>query len=152
MTGELLGYDSIMRLNATGFERGENPTEVEQAIVSIAGPVITVLQAFFFFQWLRKKAWSKYIYLFLFTPFYCRFLASIMNLLNLNDEGRVSNYLGLGTFTIPLLVSGVLFYLVYRISKQNNLTWRFQLATTLIIMLFSSILILADMFFRIQLL
>lgn len=79
-----------------------------------------------------------------------RFLAGLMNFINLNDEGRISVFLNLGIFTLPILVSGLLFYMTYKVSVKWSLGWPFQLYTTLSIMLISSALILADQFIGIQ--
>lgn len=148
---ELLGYDTIMRLNGVFPKAGENPTEVHSAIVSISGPVITILQAIITFLLLKQK-WSKSLYPLLFTAFYMRFLASLMNFIETNDEGRVSEFLGMGTFTLAVIISIFLFYMVFKISKKYTLTRKFQLVTTIIVMLASSVLILSDQFFKIQLL
>ena len=73
-----------------------------------------------------------------------RLLAGIMNFINPNDEGRISLDLGLGTFTLSILVVGFLFYLTYDISKIRGFKAKLIVTTTLLIMLFSSILILSD--------
>jgi len=149
-TSELFGYETIMRLNGTSPVEGENPTELQKAIISISAPIITILQALVVFIILKTRDWNKYLYPFLFTAFYMRFLAGIMNFINVNDEGRVSQYLGIGTFTLSIIVSGLLFYMVYKISKKYSLNWKFQLGTYLIILVVSSILILSDQFFGIK--
>jgi len=79
-----------------------------------------------------------------------RVLAGLMNAINVNDEGRVSQYLGIGTFTLSLIVSGLLLFMVYNVSKKYTLNWKFQLGTYLIVMVVSSILILSDQFFQIR--
>ncbi|MEP1306958.1 MAG: hypothetical protein ABJM22_13745 [Balneola sp.] len=73
-----------------------------------------------------------------------------MNFINVNDEGKVSEYLGIGTFTLSIIVIALLFYLVYLISKEYSLKWKFQLVTYLIVAITSSLLILSDQFFGIQ--
>jgi len=53
LTSEILGYEAIMRLNVTSPISGENITELQRAIISISGPIVTVLQAlivFIFFE------------------------------------------------------------------------------------------------------
>jgi len=149
--GEALGYSSTMRLNSTSFLVGEEPTAAERTIISAAGPLITIIQALVIFFILKARQWNKYLYPILFTAFYMRGLAGIMNLIQTNDEGRISEYLGLGTYTIPIMVGGLLFYWVIVISKRHKLSWQFQLSTTLLVILASSILILSDQFFKIQL-
>jgi len=151
-TSELFGYETIMRLNGTSPVEGENPTELHKAIISISAPIVTVLQGLIIFIILKSRDWNKYLYPFLFTAFYMRFLAGLVNFKNLNDEGRVSQYLGIGTFTLSIIVSGLLFFMVYRMSKKYSLNWKFQLGTYLIVMVVSTILILSDQFFGIRIL
>ena len=79
-----------------------------------------------------------------------RLLAGAMNIINVNDEGRISQFLNLGTYTLPILVSILLFIMVFNLSKKYALTLRFQLTTLLIVMVISSIVILADQFFGIR--
>ncbi|MBU2975547.1 hypothetical protein [Zobellia sp. B3R18] len=151
-TSQLLGYESIMRINGVSPADGENPSNLDKIIISASGPIVTILQGLIVFILLEFRNWNKYLYLFLFTAFYMRFLAGLMNFLNPNDEGRISSFLGIGTFTLPIIVSGLLFLMVYKISKKYDLKWKFQLWTTLIVMVVSSILILADQFLGIKIL
>nr|WP_321235095.1 hypothetical protein [uncultured Psychroserpens sp.] len=150
VTSELFGYETIMQLNSTSPIKGENPTESRMAIISISAPIVTILQALVVFIILKTRNWNKYLYPFLFTAFYMRLLAGLMNFINVNDEGRVSQYLGIGTFTLSITASGLLFYMVYKISKKHSLNWKFQLGTYVIVIVISSILILSDMFFEIR--
>ncbi len=152
LTAKLLGYESIMTMNGTFYNDGENPTNLHKIWVSAAGPILTILQGSIVFYYLNNQGWSKHVYPLLFTAFYMRFLAGLMNFISLNDEGRISAFLGIGNFTLSILVSGFLFFLVFKISKKNRLNWKFHLATYLIVMVISSILILADMQLGIRLL
>ncbi len=152
ITSELLGYEAILRINGVSPLDGQNPTDLDKILISASGPVITVLQALIIFFVLKSRDWNKYLYPFLFTAFYMRFLAGLMNIINPNDEGRISIFLGIGTFTLPIIISGLLFFMVYKISKMHNLNWKFQLATTLVVMVVSSILILTDQFYGIRIL
>jgi hypothetical protein len=152
LTAKLLGYESIMKLNGTFYADGENPTERHKILVSAAGPIVTILQGLVVFLFLKYRDWNKYLYPVLFIAFYMRFLAGLMNFANLNDEGRIGQFLGIGNFTLSILVSGLLFYMVYSISKNYNLNWKFQALTTLFVIVTSSFLILSDMFFGIRIL
>ena len=151
LTSELWGYETIMRLNGTSPANGEIINDWHKIFISASGPVVTILQGLIAFIILKNQPWNKYIYPFLFTAFYMRLLAGLMNFVNPNDEGRIGAFLEIGTFSLPLIVSGLLFYMVYNISKKFNLSWKFQLWTTLIVMVVSSILILSDQFFGIRL-
>ena len=152
LTSELLGYETAMYLNGTSALDNQNVTDLHWNIISAAGPIVTLVQGLVFFLLLKNRRWNKLMYIFLFTVFYMRLLAGLMNFINPNDEGRISNYLGLGTFTLPIIVSGILFFLVHRVSKKYRVDWKLQLATTLVVMVASSVLILADQFFKIRIL
>ncbi len=149
--GTLLGYQMRMTLNSAGLVQGEYHAAWHSLVVSAAGPIITLVQAGVVFVLLRRAS-SAELYPFVFVPFYMRLLAGAMNLINLNDEGRVSQALGLGTYTLPVLVSLALLAMVIQASRSAAFRTRFQVGTTLTVMLFSSILILLDQFLKIRLL
>ena len=150
LTSELFGYETIMKLNGTSTVTGENPTYMHKNIISASGPIVTIIQGLIIFLLLKSQNWNKYLYPFLFTAFYMRFLAGLMNFINPNDEGRISAFLEIGTFTLPIIVSGILFFMVYKTSRKYKLNWKFQLWTITIIMVASSVLILSDQYFRIR--
>lgn len=150
LTSELLGYETIMRLNGTSPANGENINDWHKTFISASGPIVTFSQGLIAFIILKNQTWNKFLYAFLFTAFYMRLLAGFMNFINLNDEGRIGAFLEIGNFTLPLIVSGLLFFMVYKISKKFNLGLKFQLWTALIVMVVSSILILSDQFLGIR--
>lgn len=150
LTAEMLGYKPIMRINGVSYADIQNQTDWHKILISASGPIVTILQGIIVFIILKVRNWNKYLYTFLFTAFYMRLLAGLMNLINPNDEGRISRFLEIGTFTLPICITGFLFFMVYKISKTNNLNWKFQLWTTIITMVASSILILSDQFFVIR--
>ncbi|WKD86974.1 hypothetical protein KCTC32516_02354 [Polaribacter huanghezhanensis] len=150
LTSELLGYKASMSINGTSLVNGQNPTDWHTLFISASGPIVTFLQGFIVFIILKTQNWNKYLYAFLFTAFYMRLLAGLMNFINPNDEGRISAFLGIGFFTLPILVSSLLFFMIYKISKKYSLNWRFQLGTYLIVMFASSFLILYDQFLGIR--
>lgn len=149
-TGELLGYKMIMTLNSTSPAGGKYDKDFHVFIISSTGPIVTIIQALLIFIFLNGKGWYKYLYPFLLTPFYMRLLAGLMNFINLNDEGRIGEYFGIGVFTLPLMVSGFLFYMVYQISGKYDLGWKFQAITIIMVMVFSSALILTDQFLKVR--
>ncbi|MEM6802235.1 MAG: hypothetical protein AAF696_12575 [Bacteroidota bacterium] len=152
ITAELMGYESIMRLNSVSQVEGVKTEGWHKISITAAGVIWTIIQGFIFFIILNRGGWNKYLYLFLFTAFFMRLAAGIMNLVSLNDEGRISEFLGIGAFTLPIIVSGLLFFMVYKISRKYSLKAKFQAWTFLIITLASSALILIDQFFKIRLL
>ena len=152
ITSEYLGYESLMRLNSVSLANEQEQTEWHKIYISASGPIITIFQAIIAFFILKKKGWNKYIYPILFVPFYMRLLAGIMNFINPNDEGRISEFLGIGLYTISIIISGFLFFLIFKISKKYGLNWKFNFWTTIITMIVSSIMILSDQFIGIRIL
>ncbi len=149
IAGELLGYKMTMTLNSVSLAEGQYLKSWHDLLVSAAGPVFTLLQATTFYI-IMKRNKNPLFYPFLFAPLYMRVLAGAMNFINLNDEGRISNALGIGTFTLSILVCILLLFFVFKISKQNNYTVRFQITNLLLTMAFSSMLILADQFLHLK--
>lgn len=149
LTAELMGYETIMRLNGTSTVGEKKPSDLQAAIISISAPIITLLQGLVFYIYLRSKGWNKYIYQLVFTTFYMRLFAGLLNFIEPNDEARVGQFLGIGTFTISIILSAVLFFMVYKVSSKYNLNWKFQLWTAIIILIASWTLILSDQFFKI---
>lgn len=152
LTSEFLGYETIMRLNGTYPVQSENPTDLHSILTSSAGPIITIIQGLIAYLFLKFCNWNKYIYPFLFIAFFMRFLASVMNLIMLNDEGRISVYLKLGIFTLPLVVNAILFYMVYNVSRKYKLNWKFQFSTFLLVIIAVTGLIFMDQYFKIRIL
>lgn len=149
--GELLGYDMKFTLNSASPVSGNYDNNWHATLISAAGPIVTCIQATIIFFLLTKRPLPE-LFPFLFIPFYMRLVASGMNFINLNDEGRISNELGIGTFTIPLIVSALLFVLVLMISKKWAFSKRFIIWTTILTIIFSSILILADQALKMRIL
>ena len=143
ITGELLGNDMIMTLNTCYSESGQYIKNWHSTVISAAGPIITLIQAITFYYLLKMKS-NKSLFPFLLTCLYMRLLAGLMNFINPNDEGRISIDLGLGTFTLSILIVGILFYLTYDISRVRGFKTKLISITTLLIMVFSSIIILTD--------
>jgi hypothetical protein len=75
-----------------------------------------------------------------------------MNLIMANDEYRIGQFLGIGTFTLSIIISGLLLFMVYKISGKQKLNWKFQLWTTLVIISESSLLIFFDRVFKFRIL
>jgi hypothetical protein len=152
VTGEALGNDMSMTLNAAFPKNGVYTSANDETLTSIAGPLITLLQALVVYVLLKKKASSYLWFPFLFTCFYMRLIAGFMNFIMLNDEGRVSQDIGIGTFTLSVIFSLILLYLVYDIVKKRHFSTKLVVATLLLVMLFSSILILGDQMIQLKLL
>ncbi|MBL0152381.1 MAG: hypothetical protein IPP93_02400 [Chitinophagaceae bacterium] len=149
--GELLGLHMTMSLNRTFQLHAETSSVSNAVIISIAGPLFTLCQAVIVF-FIIKKTKNWFLYPFLLVCFYMRFFAALVSFRKLNDEAWVSKLLGIGAYTLPIIFSGILFLLVYNTSHTNRYSRRFNLSTLGFIILFSSLLIVADSVFKIRIL
>jgi hypothetical protein len=151
LTGTLLGNPMALTLNTSYPVSGQYARSYHDWMVTAAGPLITVIEAVVVFILLRKNR-QFLLFPVLFTCFYFRLMAAIMNLLNPNDEGRLSLLLGTDVFFISVIVVGFLLYLVYQAAKIVSVTRGQLAATLLLIMLFSSTIILTDQIAHVRIL
>lgn len=149
--GKLLGYDMIMGLNKASVVNGGFKSDCHYQMMSAAGPIFTLIEAVIIFMLMGQRR-IFYLYPFLFTCFYMRLFATVISLRNPNDEARISKSLGIGTFTLPLIVTAILFFLVYKTSNRYQFSMKLNLITLVLTIFFSSILIGADQLFHIRIL
>jgi hypothetical protein len=143
VAGELLGNDMRMTLNSAYPVSGSYLEIWHTGIVSAAGPLFTLIQAVVVYLLMQRNR-SALLYPFLLSPFLMRVLALFMNFINPQDEGRISQMLGLGLLTLPILVCTPLFFLTLRASQRRKYGWKLNAISVFLIILFSSILILAS--------
>ena len=143
LMGTLLGYDMTMTLNSVTLAEGTYAHDWERQLVSAAGPIFTILTAIIFYYVLRKKD-NTYVYILLFIAFIQRFLASGISFVNPNDEARISAALGIGKMTLPILVSILLFGMVYKVASTYKYHWKFNLINYFIISFFIAALVFTD--------
>ncbi len=141
--GTVLGYDMTMTLNTVSLTEGSYTYDWERQLVSAAGPIFTIITAFIFFYLLRKKN-NTYVYILLLITCIQRFLAAIISVFNPNDEARISESLGIGKMTLPIVVSLLLFGLVYKAASTYQYNWKFNLINYFIISFFIAALVFTD--------
>ncbi len=141
--GTVLGYDMTMTFNTVTLTEGSYSQDWERQLVSAAGPIFTIITALIFFYILLKKD-NKYVYILLFIAFIQRFLAAVTSIFSSNDEARISESLGIGKMTLPILVSLLLFGLVYKIVATYKYHWKFNLINFFIISIFIAALVFID--------
>ena len=117
--GEALGHDMIMGLN--GGTTAEPGSVRDQVLISGAGPAVTIIQALAAFALVRSRR-PLAAYAFLYAAAFLRFMATVISLSNPNDEARISTALGLGAWTLPLLVTVGLAALAWAASRRLRLS------------------------------
>jgi len=151
IVGEYLGYKMVLTLNSSYPLDGRYSNDIHYQMISAAGPIITLCEALFVFILIIHRK-IILLYPFIFTCFYMRLFATIISFRHPNDEARISTALGIGKFTLPLIVTGILFALIYKVSRTYRCDTKFNLINLGLAILFSSILILTDMYFKVRLL
>ncbi|RZJ80034.1 MAG: hypothetical protein EON88_32380 [Brevundimonas sp.] len=116
-----LGHDAYYGLNGAGA-RGAIPAS-HAALISIAGPIVTVLQGMIAFLIARRRPGLP-PFAVLWSATFMRLAAAGMSLILLNDEARVSVYLGWPAFVLPTLVAAGLVALTVMIGARLGLSWR----------------------------
>lgn len=147
---ELLGFDASFTLNTANVkDKNVELTKMQNIISDASGPIFTIFQAIFFYFLLLKKN-NIFLYPFLFIAFVQRLMAGIFNTFQPNDEGRISLNLDLNLYTISIIVSLFLFWLVYRISKKNKYAFKTNSITFIFCAISILIIVLLDNKFHIQ--
>lgn len=150
-TGEYLGYDMVLTLNKSYPVSQQYKMPLDYQFVTIAGPLVTIVEAIIVYILLTGKR-SIYLFAVLLACFYMRLMAMGMSFSNPNDEARFGLYMGWGKFTVPVIVNAFLLLLVYNVVKQHRFKTSFIAITFALIILFSSVIILSDQYFKIRLL
>ncbi|WP_296623427.1 hypothetical protein [Marivirga sp.] len=146
--GEFLGYEMKMTLNTVYPALKAYDTQADYMLISAVGPIITLIQTVVFFLLINNSK-NLYLFPFLFTSFYLQLLSGVMNFSKPNDLGRISSYFDLGLFTIPILVIILHTFLLYRAINLNQIRKKMIWITVFYVILFSSIWILGNQFFKI---
>lgn len=121
LAGVALGYDMRFSMNLVAPVGGYN-AGWHASLVTIAGPVVTILQAVAAYIVLRRRFFPQ-AYAFLYFAAFMRFAAMLMTPFNPNDEARLGAAAGLGEWTLPLLIVVLLVFLAWRASRRLDLHW-----------------------------
>ncbi len=115
--GEILGNDMIYSLNYVWPRTGHYLNESHNLYVSIGGPAFTILLAVVSLLILEKYS-TIYVYPFLFFQFVCRFFSLVFGGFTQQDEARISLVIGLGSYTVGIIVLTILLLIVIRASYK----------------------------------
>jgi hypothetical protein len=141
----LLGHEAYFGLNSAGA-RGA-VSAVDHAIISGAGPAVTAVQALAAL-WLVQARASAAAWVFLFQAAFMRFMATVMTLFLANDEARISEWLGWGLWTLPVIVTVALFGLLAIGSVKLKVGWKALALTWLVASVSVSAVIGLDMLIK----
>ena len=103
LAGTLLGYDMFVSINKAGLASGSYAHGWHNQLVSAAGPAITIALAVASYALLQRHR-SPLLFSVVFFSTLMRAMAAVVSIGTPNDEARISLWLGIGKFTLPLLV------------------------------------------------
>ena len=129
LMGAALGFEMRFGLNAVAYLSPTLPWQ--RALADGAGPAVTIVQAIVAYV-LAMRSGSTKLFAFLYAAAFMRLVAGLVSVMHPNDEARVGMFLGLGKWTLPVLVAAGLIWLAAQASKRLGLTWKDQLACYLV--------------------
>jgi hypothetical protein len=105
----------VYSLNNVWPQSGHFIDASHEVYSSIGGPAFTILLSLLFLLIIEKYK-TMYAYPFVFFQMFIRFFSLVFGGFEQQDEARISAILGLGTYTIAIIVLLILFLIVLRAS------------------------------------
>ena len=120
LVGTLLGNEMSMSLNGAWPTSGVYLRESHSLPVRIGGPAFTILQAFVALVIIEKYK-TRLAYPFLMFPLVFRVFSLALGEFRAQDEAGISATLGLGQYTVVIVICSILLGLVWRGSRTLKL-------------------------------
>lgn len=117
----LLGHEAYFSLNRAGARDAVEAGHM--VLITAAGPAVTVLQGLAAFALVQARR-SAAAWAFLFWAAFMRLMATVISLWHPNDEARLSEHFGLGTWTLPIIVTLVLLVLLAIGGRRIGAGWK----------------------------
>ena len=115
IVGEILGNKMAYSLNNVWPRSGHYIDASHDLYVTMGGPAFTILLSLLFLLIIERYK-TIYGYPVVLFQFVLRFLSLVVGGFAKQDEARISAILGLGTYTVAIIVLLILFLLVIRAS------------------------------------
>jgi hypothetical protein len=123
IVGEILGNNMVYTLNNVWPRNGHYFAASNELHVIMGGPVFTILLSLFFLLIIEKYK-TRVAYPFVLFQFVLRFLSHAVGGFAKQDEAIISAILGLGTYTVAIIVLLILFLMVWRASHILRINWK----------------------------
>jgi hypothetical protein len=121
--GEILGNDMTLTLNLAWPRSGHYVEAGNYVWVLMGGPAFSILQSFLALLVVIKYR-TIFAYPFLFFPLFMRFFSLAFGGFSKQDEAGISAALGIGTYTVAVIVVLVLLSLVWSGSKKLQINFK----------------------------
>jgi len=123
IVGEVLGNKMIFSLNYVWPKSGHYIDASHEVLVLIGGPAFTILLAIISLLIIEKYS-TIYAYPFVMFQMVIRFFSLVCGGFYKQDEARISSLLGLGTYTVGIIVLIILFLIVLRASYKLKIDFQ----------------------------
>ena len=145
--GEIFGNDMIISLNSVSPVSGQYVENTDVYAIS-GGPFFTILLALIFWCIIEKYK-VIYAYPIVFFSFFIRVFPQIK--FDLQDEAKISELLGIGKYTILIIVLASLLLITWRASRVLKLNYKDNLLCIIVSLLCTILVIITDeLFFSIK--
>ena len=145
LVGAALGYPVSYGINSV--IPGAPMSVPDHILMSAAGPAVTVLIALIAFVFVMRRR-SLTAYAVVYFALFMRVIAAGVSLFNLNDEARISQLMGWGSWTLPALVVSLLLILTIVASRTLRLPWRVNALAYVVASLVATAMVGLDMVLR----
>jgi hypothetical protein len=125
IVGEVLGNNMIFSLNYVWPKNGHYIDASHEVLVLIGGPAFTILLSIIFLLIIEKYS-TIYAYPFVILQMVIRLFSLVCGGFDKQDEAKISSLLGLGTYTVGIIVLIVLFLMVLRASYKLKIDFRYN--------------------------
>lgn len=126
IAAKALGYDAVIRINSVSLVGGASGIR-DDIIVDSAGPLVTVLLALIGLAMSARGSVAGPTIV--FGALMMRVLAAAISLQMPNDEARISEMLGWGTWTVPAIVVALLAIIMALSARRSGVGWAWLRAT-----------------------
>lgn len=124
LMGETLGYNMWVGFGNIGLDPRQYDTDFHAFLIVLAGPVVTLLQAFLFslFIWSREQV---SLYPFVFAALFMQFAEIAAAVIAMpSDQALVSLQLGLPAWLMPLVFASLISLICLSAARRAQTHWR----------------------------
>ncbi len=123
--GKSLGYDTVITLNSFRIKSEQILSSREIVLMNLGGPLFTIIQAIIFMIIIEKYK-TIYAYPFVFFPVFMRWITLTIGTFKGQDEAKISTMLNIGTYTVALIVLGILLIIILRSSYKLKIGLKYN--------------------------
>ena len=141
-----LGYDLVMTVNKvhSSGSTGDAPL-FHSILIAVAGPLVTIVLSVLAYIYRTRLGMLAPIVI--FNAMIMRMIAAAVSFSHPNDEAWVSQTLGFGMWTLPLLVCALLAAIFVAIARERTLGWQWYLAMWVGVSIGYSAVVMGEHFF-----